>query len=197
MALGDLKSRIGGSTDPALVQRAFLQHRDDPPMKLYESAIHSANLALEGLNASDDGNKEKPGKLVAFKWLKVVYQGIHKLTAELTTSKDRSNLERVAEHLGRHLPEQNGDELISHWALCRTRPLDGPLRLPDGIRGKEDEALVLIPLERWDARNGLFVDSQIEVGQEICVGGAEPLNFPGTGGCVFILLVLKLPRQRT
>lgn len=82
--------------------------------------------------------------------------------------------------------------MISHWAICRTRALKQPQELVKGIRNDNKEAVVLIPLDRWSQENGLFVDALIEEGQDICVGGAESIQFPGTGGCILVMIVLRL-----
>lgn len=85
--------------------------------------------------------------------------------------------------------------MVSHWAICRTRALKQPQELVRGIRNNMMEAVVLIPLEAWSPKNGLFVDAFIEVGQDICLGGAESIKFPGTGGCYFVMIILRLPKN--
>ena len=66
--------------------------------------------------------------------------------------------------------------------------------MPRGLRGTDDTAVVLLPLQEWSAENGLFCTASMIPGQDICVGGAEKVVFPGTGGCLILSLILKLPR---
>lgn len=53
--------------------------------------------------------------------------------------------------------------------------------------------MVILPLQLWTLENGLFIDGQVKVGQDISLGGAESVRFPGSGGCLVLLLFLKLP----
>jgi hypothetical protein len=66
--------------------------------------------------------------------------------------------------------------------------------VPRGLRGADDTAVVLLPLQDWSASNGLFCTASVMPGQDICLGGAEEVIFPGTGGCLILSLILKLPR---
>lgn len=88
----------------------------------------------------------------------------------------------------------NLEDIISSFVVCRIRPLKSAKWLNQGIRGTNEEVVVLIPLETWDSDNGLFCTSQIKPGQYICVEGKEAVQFPGTGGCLVLLLCLKLPK---
>lgn len=67
--------------------------------------------------------------------------------------------------------------------------------MPRGLRGADDTAVVLLPLQEWSTDNGLFCAASMIPGQDICLGGAEGVIFPGTGGCLILLLILKLPRR--
>ena len=105
-------------------------------------------------------------------------------------------MERVSRHLHRSVPEgvKSPRELVVGFGVCRIRPLERPDRLRGGLRGADDIAAVLIPLQEWSPRNGLFCETKLIPGQDICLGGAEEVIFPGTGDCLVLMLFLKLPR---
>ena len=103
-------------------------------------------------------------------------------------------MERVAKALGRTLEDgTGGPDVLTAYGVCRTKTLGSVQALQKGIREIEEEIVVLIPLDTWDNRNGLFVDTKLDPGQDICVGGSEQITWPGTGGCRLILLCLKIP----
>lgn len=87
---------------------------------------------------------------------------------------------------------------LTHWAVFRERACDSPVILEDGFRGRgqdqDQKVLVFIPLETWNAENGLFFDGEIVPGQDICFVASEPICLPGTGGCDIVMLILDLPR---
>ena len=103
---------------------------------------------------------------------------------------------RIAQQLGRGVPAQikSWEELLVGFAVCRIRPLGHPTWVPRGLRGTDDTAVVILPLQEWSADNGLFCTASMIPGQDICLGGAEEIVFPGTGGCLILSLILKLPR---
>lgn len=105
-------------------------------------------------------------------------------------------MERVARTLDRIVPGpfDRREELIANVFISRTRPLAGPVYVKEGFGGSDEEVVVLIPLEKWDAGNGLFCAAQVSLGQDICLGGSEPITFPGTGGCLMIVFFMRLPR---
>jgi hypothetical protein len=82
------------------------------------------------------------------------------------------------------------------FAVCRIRNLGRPTWLLEGLRGADDTAVVLLPLQEWNTGNGLFCNAFVNPGQDICLGGAEEVMFPGTGGCLVLLFILKLPRRQ-
>ena len=118
--------------------------------------------------------------------------------SRLTQAQAPDNLTRIAQHLGRIVPEhtKSWEELVVGFAVCRIRPLGRPTWVPRGLRGADDTAVVLLPLQEWSAVNGLFCTTMMVPGQDICLGGAEEVVFPGTGGCLILLLILKLPRRQ-
>jgi hypothetical protein len=101
---------------------------------------------------------------------------------------------RVGRHLDRIVPNdiESQRESIVGFGIGRIRPSGGPERLHGGLRGV-DEVVVLIPLQEWCVDNGLFCTARIKMGQDICVGGLEEVVFPGTGGCLVLMLFLELP----
>jgi hypothetical protein len=105
---------------------------------------------------------------------------------------------RVTNHLRRSVPEdvKSPKELVVGFAVCRILPLERPECVQGGLRGIDESAVVLIPLQEWSPSNGLFCTGRLILGQDICLGGAEEVVFPGTGGCLVLMLILRLPRTR-
>lgn len=113
-------------------------------------------------------------------------------------NQDASNVTRVTEHLQRSVPGdvKSTKELVVGFAVCRILPLERPDCVRGGLRGADDNAVVLIPLQEWSPGNGLFCAGRLIPGQDICLGGAEEVVFPGTGGCLVLMLVLEVPRTK-
>jgi len=107
-----------------------------------------------------------------------------------------SNVTRVTTHLHRRVPEdiESPKELIVGFAVCRIQSSEEPYWVRGGLRGAEDDAVVLVPLQEWSPGNGLFCTGRLIPGQDICLGGAEEITFPGTGDCLVLMLILRLPR---
>jgi len=107
-------------------------------------------------------------------------------------------VKRVTRHLRRSVPEdfKSSKELVVGFAVCRIQASGKPQWVRGGLRGAEDDAVVLIPLQEWTPDNGLFCAGQLVPGQDICLGGAEEVAFPGTGDCLVLMLVLRLPRTK-
>lgn len=105
---------------------------------------------------------------------------------------------RVTKHLRRAVPGDlaNPKQLVVGFAVCRIPASGKPQWVRGGLRGAEDEAVVLIPLQEWSPGNGLFCAGQLIPGQDICLGGAEDVVFPGTGDCLVLMVVLRLPRTK-
>jgi len=101
---------------------------------------------------------------------------------------------RVGRHLDRSVPNdvESQREYFVGFGIGRIKHLGGPERLYGGLRGV-DEVVVLIPLEEWCVDNGLFCAARIKAGEDICLGGLEEVVFPGTGGCLVLMLFLELP----
>jgi hypothetical protein len=67
-----------------------------------------------------------------------------------------------------------------------------PCPIPEGLR-EADEIVVLIPLEKWNKRNGFFLpDTELSPGQDITLHGRESVTFPGPGGALVVMLSLSL-----
>lgn len=97
--------------------------------------------------------------------------------------QNRTNISRVANLLNRSIPStDNLEDIISSFVVCRIRSLKSVEWLNQGIRGTNEEVVVLLPLETWGSDNGLFWPSQVKPGQYMCVEGNEAVPFPGTGG---------------
>jgi hypothetical protein len=101
---------------------------------------------------------------------------------------------RVGRHLDRIVPNdvKSQRESVLGFAIVRISPLGGPERLHGGLRGV-NEAVVLIPLQEWNVDNGSFCTARIKMGQDVCLGGLEEVVFPGSGGCLVLMLFLELP----
>jgi hypothetical protein len=101
---------------------------------------------------------------------------------------------RVGRHLDRIVPNdiESQRESIVGFGVVRIRSSGGPARLHGGLRGV-NEVVVLIPLQEWNVDNGLFCTARITTGQDICLGGLEEVVFPGSGGCLVLMLFLELP----
>lgn len=110
--------------------------------------------------------------------------------------QDASNVKRVTTHLHRRFPGdvKSPKELVVGFAVCRIQSSDKPYWVRGGLRGGEDDVVVLMPLQEWSAGNGLFCTGRLVPGQDICVGGTEEIAFPGTGDCLVLMLILRLPR---
>jgi hypothetical protein len=105
---------------------------------------------------------------------------------------------RVTNHLRRTVPEdlENPKQLVVGFAVCRIPASGKPQWVRGGLRGAEEDAVVLIPLQEWSPGNGLFCTGRLAPGQDICLGGAEEVVFSGTGDCLVLMLVLRLPRTK-
>lgn len=104
-------------------------------------------------------------------------------------------MERVARHLHRRVPEsvQNRRELVTKVFVCRTRRTATAGWLEGGFGESDEEVVVLLALEKWDVNNGLFCTGQVNAGQDICLSGSEPVQFPGTGGCLVVVFFMNMP----
>jgi hypothetical protein len=106
------------------------------------------------------------------------------------------NVTRVTKHLHRSVPKNVNSlkELMDGFAVCRVQSSQEPHWMRGGLTGAEDDAVVLVPLQEWSSGNGLFCVGRLIPGQDICLGGAEEVVFPGTGACLVLVLILRLPR---
>jgi hypothetical protein len=192
-----LADRVGGRMQPEILRQILEGIRDAPVKAASQMLAHRLNPVLDVL---DD---EQPKTVICNclkAWVEVwkrLYTWIQS-PSRLTQAQAPDNLTRIAQHLGRIVPEhtKSWEELVVGFAVCRIRPLGRPTWVPRGLRGADDTAVVLLPLQEWSAVNGLFCTTMMVPGQDICLGGAEEVVFPGTGGCLILLLILKLPRRQ-
>lgn len=192
MSTTPLKERIGDALDGAHLQRLHDKIAQAPVLPLYQK-LQNANVPV---SFPMEALAPEPGKVVAMAWLEVcVHLLSHSHPAK--SLQDPRNVSRVAQYFARAVPETPPafDEIVTAYAICRIRAIDGPQHLQHGIRGisGREEIVVLLPMQPWTVENGLFIESRVEVGQDISLGGAESVRFPGTGGCPVLLLFLKLP----
>jgi hypothetical protein len=192
-----LEARIGGHLQPEIVHLVFEEMQNAPVKAASRVIAHRMKMVLEVL----DDDQKKP---IVWSCLKAWFE-VQKCLYTRTSSPSRltrdqvsDNVTRIAQQLGRSTPAhiKSWEELLVGFAVCRIRPLGRPTRVLEGLRGADDTAVVLLPLQKWTASNGLFCTSSIEPGQDICLGGAEEVIFPGTGGCLVLSLILKLPRTQ-
>lgn len=104
-------------------------------------------------------------------------------------TKNTQNIERVAMHVGNNaIVSIQITDSDWHPIQINTMSQAGTLR---GISPKK--TVVCIALGELEASNGLFLGSDIKMGsgQDVVLDGAEPLDFPGTGGGFAILILLK------
>jgi hypothetical protein len=80
------------------------------------------------------------------------------------------------------------------FAVLRTRTFESPQWLRGGFRGVDQQAVVILPLQDWNINNGFFCAAEMCVGQDLCLGGREAVQFPGKGGCLMLVFFLPLPR---
>jgi hypothetical protein len=192
-----LEERIGGCLQPAIVRRVFEEMQDAPVKAASKMLAHRLKPVLEVLD--DEQNRS-----VVWSCLEAWFEVIMSLDIQtqspsrLTRRQVPGNLTRITQHLDRRTPEhiRSWEELLVGFAVCRVRPLGRPTWVPRGLRGADDAAVVLLPLQEWSADNGMFCMASMIPGQDICLGGAEEVIFPGTGGCLILSLILKLPRRQ-
>jgi len=192
-----LEERIGGHLQPEIVRQVYAEMRDAPVKAASQMIAHRMKLVLDVL---DDDRKRSVIWNCLKTWFEV-YRGLcsrDRNSSKLTLEQVPDNVTRIAQNLGRSTPEhiKSWEELLIGFAVCRTRHLERPTLVLEGLRGADDTAVVLLPLQEWNASNGLFCTSSIKPGQDICLGGAEEVVFPGTGGCLILSLILKLPRKQ-
>ena len=193
MAAG-LEERIGGNLPATAVHQLYEQMQHAPVQPAIRMLERRVTLAFQVLEV----DQKDPLIWVCLNaWLEVRKCNSREgASARLMAIQDAGNVERVSRHLHRSVPEdvKSPRELVVGFGVCRILPLERPDRLRGGLRGADDIAAVLIPLQEWSPRNGLFCETKLIPGQGICLGGAEEVIFPGTGDCLVLMLFLKLPR---
>lgn len=192
MTMTPLEERIGDALEAECLQHLYEQIAEAPVLPLYQK-LQNANVPV---NVPMEALAPERGKAVASAWLEVCAYLLNKFDPTETV-QEPNNVSRVAQYFDRAVPEGPPPfhEILTAYAICRIRAIDGPQYLQHGIRGKSgrEEIVVLLPLQPWTVENGLFIDGQVKVGQDISLGGAESVRFPGTGGCSVLLLFLRLP----
>jgi hypothetical protein len=103
--------------------------------------------------------------------------------------KNKHNVQRVADKLGREVKEE-GPDLLDSWAAIRMKQLSTPGWLP-GL-SNSTQIVVLIALSEWNSKNGFFLsDVEMERGEDIILNGGDEIVFPGSGGGLVIIFYLQ------
>jgi hypothetical protein len=179
----ELKKRagIGKGISDSLVRRANEELERVPVKENYRRRFKEA-FPFEALETRD------VTKEVVDSWLEV-WPTLRHVFNDTNVQKNRDNVQRVVNRLGKEVTDE-GPDLLDSWAAIRIKQLPKPGRL-SGFSNKT-QIVVLIALNKWNKENGFFLsDVAMESGEDIILNGGDEIVFPGPGGGLVIIFYLQ------
>ena len=134
----------------------------------------------------------RTAKIVVDDWIQV--RAAEPLAGHNANQPDKKseNIHRAARTAGRNAKIE---KLVKAFCAFRFKPWKKQWQPIDGLAvdrrdQREHSTVVIIALEPLDHNNGCFVE--LKYGEDVCVDGRAPIDFPGTGGGLGIFIDLNL-----